>query len=112
MKQRDIVLVPFPFADQSGQKVRPALIVSNDKFNQLSDDVIVCAITSTIKPSKYSIIINKNDLESGILYETSSIKIENIFKIKKSLIIKPIGTINKILFQRVVDIIHNLISPI
>jgi len=30
MKQRDILLVPFPFSGQSGIKVRPVVIVSND----------------------------------------------------------------------------------
>ncbi len=111
MKQRDIVLVPFPFADQSGKKIRPALIVSNDKFNQSSDDVIVCAVTSVVKPSRYSILINKEDIEDGFLYESCSIKVENIFKIKKSLVIKSIARINKSLLLKVVDILHILFNP-
>lgn len=111
MKQRDIVLVPFPFADQSGQKIRPALIVSNDKFNQSSDDAIVCAITSVIKPSIYSVLINKEDVEERFLYENCSIKVENIFKIKKSLIIKNIARINRNLFLKVIDVLHTLFAP-
>ena len=30
LRQGDVVLVPFPFADLSGRKMRPAVIVSGD----------------------------------------------------------------------------------
>jgi len=67
MKQRDIILVPFPFSDQSGQKVRPALVISNNIFNQTSDDLLVCAITSTFKQEKYIVFLKANDIETGVL---------------------------------------------
>ncbi len=54
MKQKTIVLVPFPFSDQTGSKVRPALILSNNSFNKMSQDVLACAITSNITHSKYN----------------------------------------------------------
>lgn len=111
MKQRDIVLVPFPFSDNSGQKIRPALIVSNNNFNQTSDDVVVCAITSNVKPLRYSVIINQNNIESGILHESSAIKIETLFKIQKSLIIKIIGSINKATFEKVIKVLIELTKP-
>jgi len=31
LRQADVVLVPFPFADLAGQKVRPAVVVSADR---------------------------------------------------------------------------------
>lgn len=110
IKQRDIILIPFPFSDQSGQKVRPALIISNDSFNQ-SEDVVACAITSNIKHSKYSLSISQDDIESGILYEKSSIKAETIFKIKKMLIIKRIAILNKAKFLEVIAVVKELVKP-
>jgi mRNA-degrading endonuclease toxin of MazEF toxin-antitoxin module len=40
-----VVLVPFPFRDQTAAKVRPALVVSGVGYNA-SGNVIVAAITS------------------------------------------------------------------
>jgi mRNA-degrading endonuclease toxin of MazEF toxin-antitoxin module len=42
------VLVPFPFTDLSGQKQRPAVVVSPSRFHP--DDLVVCAITSQVPP--------------------------------------------------------------
>jgi len=41
----DIILVPFPFTDQSDVKKRPAVIASSDLYNQKRPDIIIMAIT-------------------------------------------------------------------
>jgi hypothetical protein len=43
--QGDVVLVPFPFADLSGQKVRPAIVVSG---NPQGLELIVAFVTSVL----------------------------------------------------------------
>jgi mRNA interferase MazF len=45
-KQGDVLLVPFPFTDQSGSKQRPAIVISSAKYNQIHPDVILAPITS------------------------------------------------------------------
>ena len=42
----DVVLVPFPFTDQTTSKRRPAVVVSSLAFHQETADVIVMAVTS------------------------------------------------------------------
>ena len=42
----DVVLVPFPFTDQSGAKKRPAVIVSSSGYNAGRRDLVIMAITS------------------------------------------------------------------
>ncbi len=54
-RQRDIALVPFPFSDLSARKVRPVLVLSNDQYNQQSLDVLVCALTTNLAPTPYSV---------------------------------------------------------
>ena len=45
LRQGDVVLVPFPFADLTGQKMRPAVIVSGDPQGF---ELIVAFITSVL----------------------------------------------------------------
>ena len=42
----EVVLVPFPFTDQSGLKKRPAVVVSSSGYNANRRDLIIMAITS------------------------------------------------------------------
>jgi mRNA interferase MazF len=45
----DVVLVPFPFTDQSGTKKRPAVVVSTDAYNAGRPDLVIMAITSQLR---------------------------------------------------------------
>lgn len=111
ISQRDIMLVPFPFSDQSGKKVRPVIVISNKEFNNHSEDLVVCGLTSNISKDKYAVRLSKNDLEEGKLFSQCSIKCENILKIDRELIIKKIGKINKKKFQDTITIINEIINP-
>jgi mRNA interferase MazF len=42
----DILLVPFPFADLTTAKKRPALVVSPDAYNRSGPDLVIAFITS------------------------------------------------------------------
>lgn len=45
----EVVLVPFPFTDQSGVKKRPAVVVSSNAYNANRRDLIIMAITSQVR---------------------------------------------------------------
>ena len=54
-KRGAIVLLPFPFSDQSSAKVRPAIVASPD---YPSDDLLVVAVTSVgdmLRPGEFAI---------------------------------------------------------
>ncbi len=44
----DIILVPFPFTDQTTVKKRPAVVVSSEEYNSGRPDLIIMAITSRL----------------------------------------------------------------
>jgi len=45
----DVVLVPFPFTDQSGTKKRPAVVVSSHGCNTNRRDIVIMAKTSQVR---------------------------------------------------------------
>ncbi|MDP1729372.1 MAG: type II toxin-antitoxin system PemK/MazF family toxin [archaeon] len=109
-KQRELLLVPFPFSDQSGRKVRPVIVISNDEFNEDSEDVLVVGVTSNILKNKYTINLTNENLDEGKLITNCCIKIENILKLDKELIIKNIGKINLITFKKIINGISTIIN--
>ena len=110
MGQGDMLLVPFPFSDQSGRKVRPVIVLSNDEFNEHSQDIIAIGITSNISKDKYTLDLDNKDLKEGKLMTKCVIKVENILRLDKSLIIKKIGKIKEEKLDKVIKILNEIIE--
>ncbi len=100
-EQGEIVVVPFPFSDLSSIKLRPVLILSKNKDNESSDDVITCGITSNIKNDKYSIFIENNNLDGGSIPKPSRIKLDKLFTLDQGIIKKKVAKIDKKTFNKV-----------
>lgn len=112
VRQRDIFLVPFPFSDLSGQKVRPVLILSNRTYNRASADVLVCGLTSNLRALPYSILVETTDVERrGTLRHRGKIKADTIASLDQSLLIKRIARLKQEKFRQVVAAITELIAP-
>jgi mRNA interferase MazF len=47
----DLVLVPFPFTDQTSSKKRPAVVISSRDYQLHRSDLIVIAVTSQLRPA-------------------------------------------------------------
>jgi hypothetical protein len=47
----DIILVRFPFTDQTTSKKRPAVVVSSPVYNRIRPDLVIMAVTSHTKPN-------------------------------------------------------------
>lgn len=111
-KQREIVLVPFPFSDLSSSKRRPVLIISNNYYNDKFPDVLVCVITSNLFQDEYSVVLDDSDLEVGILPERSIIKWHKLFTIEQTQILKRFSLISENKFREVRNEITELIQVI
>lgn len=106
--QRDLLLVPFPFSDQSERKVRPVIVLSNNEFNEYSEDIIVVGVTSNISKDKYTLKLDNKNLEEGELITNCIIKVENILKLDKRLIIKKIGKVKKEKLKMMIKILNDI----
>ena len=90
-KQGTVVLTPFPFTDLSGDKVRPAIIVSN---NLKGTDVIVVFITPKRKgPGIHTVVIAPTD-SNGL--KTPSVAIcSKLATLDKKVILGELGTLSE-----------------
>jgi mRNA interferase MazF len=97
----DVVLVPFPFTDQSATKKRPAVVISSAAYHTERPDLIIMAVTSQIRaPSSIGEVIVKDWQAAGLL-KPSAIK-PVITTIEKNLVIRHMGRLGEE-DQRVVE---------
>jgi len=88
MNKGDIVLVPFPFTDLTGNKYRPALILIESE-----EEVTVCFITTQMKwKSEYDISVNPTELNG--LKKPSLIRLNKLATLDKELIIGRLGVLD------------------
>lgn len=89
----DIVLVPFPFTDQSTTKKRPAIIVSSQVYNRERPDVIIMAVTSQARPEN-NLDVPVIDWQAAGLLKPSVVK-PVIATIEKTLIVRRLGRLGE-----------------
>jgi mRNA interferase MazF len=64
----DILLVPFPFTNQSSIKKRPTVVISSNNYNSQKPDLIIMAITSQLNSSlNFGEMIISDFLSAGLL---------------------------------------------
>jgi len=110
LNQRDIILLPYPFTDLEGSKVRPAIVISNNNFNRRSEDVIAIPVTTILKDEPYSVLIGQENLSSGKLLKPSRIRFDKIFTVEKKLAVMKIGVINENTFRQAKSKIFEIIK--
>lgn len=105
----DIVLVPFPFTDQTTSKKRPAIIVSSNAYNKNRPDLVIMAVTSQVHGSGYWGDVRIQDWQQAGLLKPSLIK-PILTTVEKSLIIKQLGCIADADRSALVEELQNIIG--
>ena len=95
----DIVFVPFPFTDMSGQKIRPALVVSSVAKDR---DVVVLFITSKQKASKKYTVPVVPSLQNGIKVP-SVVVCDKISTLDTKVMLGSVGSLESSLLSQVGD---------
>jgi mRNA interferase MazF len=91
----DIVLIPFPFTDQTTTKKRPAVVVSSRAYHEQRPDVIVMAVTSQVKTTASAGDVTVTKWEQAGLLKPSAIK-PILATIEPRLVIKKLGRLQDI----------------
>ncbi|MBC8113498.1 MAG: type II toxin-antitoxin system PemK/MazF family toxin [Candidatus Saccharimonas sp.] len=100
-KQGDLVLIPIPFTDLSSQKRRPVIVISNDDYHRTSSDVVVVAMTSNPVPASFSFVLDSTDMDVGSLNRPGTVRVDKIYTLAASLIVKTFGRVNKPTLARI-----------
>jgi mRNA interferase MazF len=101
----EVVIVPFPFSNLTGNKKRPALIL----IDLPGPDAVLAAITSTGKDPN-TIALTPQDFKKGRLDHPSFIHPTKLFTFQKSLIGRIAGDITLLKWKEVVAKIVSLLN--
>lgn len=110
ISQRDLVLVPWPFRNSTGAKVRPVIVLSNEKYNKTFADFIGVAVTSNLDIRDHTILLTDKELENGRLRTASVVKVDYISSMEQSLVQKRIGRITKRTFENIIQELMQILS--
>jgi mRNA interferase MazF len=110
-EQGDIVLIPVPFTDLSSQKRRPVIVVSNNVYNRTSSDIVVVAMTSNPQFSVYSFGIESKDLKQGKLNRPSHVRVDKIYTLAQSIVLKTFGRIHDHVLDQIRTIFQEIMTP-
>ncbi len=90
----DIVLVPFPFTDQTSLKKRPAVVVSSAAYQRERPDLILMAVTSQVRPlSAFGEKLLAEWEEAGLL--KPSVLKPILITLEKSLVARKLGCLRQ-----------------
>ena len=105
----DVVLVPFPFTDQTTSKKRPAVVVSSGVLHRESIDLVVMAVTSQPRAASSLEVPVTRWKEAGLL-RPSVIK-PVLATLARSLILKKLGSLHPPDRRALVTTLAALIGP-
>lgn len=89
----DIVLVPFPFTDQSTSKRRPGVIVSSTTYHHSRRDLILMAVTGQLRGSGAFGELMVQDWRHAGLIKPSAIK-PVLATLEQGLVIRTLGRLS------------------
>ena len=113
-RRGDVVLVPFPFTDLSTTKQRPAVILSSERYHQVTGDCLVAAITSVRPPALApgDIGLSLEDQVAGGLLKPSIVKVGKLIALDRRLIRRTLGRLPDATVERLLaEVKRFLIEP-
>lgn len=108
--QGDILLIPVPFTDLTSAKKRPVLVLSNNSYNEKTNDVLVAAITSNIRKKDYTVMLTKQDIDIGALKVDSCIRVDKIYSLSQRIVISTFGKVKAHIMDDVIEKLNQLIN--
>lgn len=95
-----IVVMPFPFSDLSGTKLRPAVVLTDAG----QGDWLLCQITSNPYSDPDAIRLTGAELQKGALNAVSFARPLKLFTANENLIVKRVAILKSSAFKSIVTV--------
>jgi len=105
----DVLLVPFPFTDQTITKKRPTIVISSDEYNRQKPDILLIAVTSQVNTRLEFGEMLINDWSKAGLIKPSAIK-PIITTLEKPLVIRKLGKLEALDIQSLQSLLCKIIA--
>ena len=86
------------------------MIISNNEYNHKANDIVVVAMTSNLKAATYSFTITSADLVIGSLRKPSRIRVDKIYTLAQSIVVKRFGQLSEDSFNRIRQLLSALVE--
>jgi mRNA interferase MazF len=93
----EIVVIPFPGADGSGEKRRPALVIADLP----GADLILCQITGRAHWDSFAVPLDNSDCEHGEIGEPCFIRPQRLFTVEQHVILHSVGKVTAAKYDEV-----------
>jgi mRNA interferase MazF len=105
----DVLLVPFPFTDQTTIKKRPAIVVSSDDYHHQRSDLILMAVTSQVNPVIFLGEVRITEWQATGLLKPSTIK-PVLTTLAKDLVIRKLGQLREPDLQSLLSTLETILG--
>lgn len=101
----DVVLVDYPYTSGSETKVRPVLVIQNDRDNQRLRNTIVVQITSrtqrALESTQLLIELSTSEGQQSGLRQDSVVNCVNLLTLDKDKILRKLGSLSALTMNEV-----------
>lgn len=104
VQRGDIVRVDWPYSDRTGSKVRPAVVVQDDAYNQRIADTVLILISRTLRAlGAIEVEIDPAvETRSGLRYRSVA-SCTNLLTIDQGLIVQALGQLSSATMKQIND---------
>lgn len=103
MNRGDVFLVPWPFSDFSGRKLRPAVVIQADFLNGLISDSVLVQITGTSRNAVTEVPLDPAVETAAGLKFLSFAVCNNLLTIDQNLVARRMGKLSSATMRRIED---------
>jgi mRNA interferase MazF len=103
MRRGEVFLVPWPFSDFKGRKLRPAVVIQADFLNRLISDSVLIQITGTSRQAVTEVLLDPAvETTSGLRFVFYAV-CNNFLTLDQQLIVRRMGELSAAAIQKIED---------